>query len=61
MDSTTTRPTTQDELDRRMDEAHEPGVDELLDAYREIEVAYHGAAAATTFEPTVITTNGAWA
>lgn len=61
MDTPTREPTTQDELERRMDEAHEPGVDEMLDAYREIEVAYHGAAAAMNFEPTVITTNGAWA
>lgn len=61
MDTSTKDQTTQDILERRMDEAHEPGVDEMLDAYREIEVAYHGAAAATTFEPTVITTNGAWA
>jgi hypothetical protein len=61
MDSTNAQPTIQDELERRMGEAHEPGVDEMLEAYREIEVAYHGAAAATTFQPVVIETNGAWA
>jgi hypothetical protein len=62
MDLTTTHQSTaQDELERRIDERHEPGVDEMLEAYREIEVAYHGAAAATSFEPEVITTNSAWA
>ncbi len=39
--------------------AQQPGVGALLDAYREIESAYLGAAAATSAAPAVITTNTA--
>ena len=60
VDSTAKASATQEELERRMDETRQPGVDAMLTAYREIEAAYFGAATAND-EPPVITTNTAWA
>ena len=60
MDTTTKASASQEELERRMDETREPGVDAMLNAYREIEAAYFGAATAND-QPPVITTNTAWA